>query len=92
MISSISGISANTSTQATTTSQQAVQTATPQGQSDTVHVSLAAKARLMKQQGMTIAQIASSLGLDIKDADSLFGSTQNVAALPAAQIIRAQAK
>jgi hypothetical protein len=40
---------------------------------DVVELSLSAQAKLLKQQGMSIAQIAIQLGLDVETVSGFFG-------------------
>jgi hypothetical protein len=62
---------ANASSQPKTAST----TATPNSQSDTVKLSVAAQAKLLHSQGQSIANIANSLGTTTKEIDSDLGIT-----------------
>jgi hypothetical protein len=62
---------ANTSGQPKTAST----TATPNSQSDTVKLSVAAQAKLLHSQGQSVSNIANSLGTTTKEIDSDLGIT-----------------
>jgi hypothetical protein len=50
-------------------------TATPNSQSDTVKLSVAAQAKLLHSQGQSVSNIANSLGTTTKEIDSDLGIT-----------------
>lgn len=82
MVSPISGISSSSATQQlrqTSTVEETpvvkATTTSPKAATDSVHVSAGAQARLLKQQGQSVAQIANNMGLDKKTVSSLLGDT-----------------
>jgi hypothetical protein len=66
------------------------QPATANASQDTVKISVEAQAKLLEQQGESVAQIATSLGINTQSVESYLGITESSAALTAsAQVLKA---
>jgi hypothetical protein len=92
MISSVPGNYNDMSTDDTTTPQKAPESAADQSKADTLQLSKSAQAILLKHQGVPVAQIASTLGMDLKTVDSLLGTTPAPDASSASQVVETAAK